>query len=743
MEDFNNQEITLRTKDLFRQHCEGVHRQTDSLFAILMVLQWLVGIVTALWVSPKTWIGSQSQTHMHVWAAIFLGGAIIALPVCLALFRPGYPLTRHVVAIGQMLMGALLIHLTGGRIETHFHVFGSLALLAFYRDWRVLISATIVVAGDHWLRGVYWPQSVYGILVADGWRWVEHAGWVIFEDIFLLRACFQGCKEMWQIAERQAQLEATKASVEQQVVARTAELQKSESRFRELYDEAPVGYHELNMEGRIARVNQTELAMLGYAEEEMLNHFVWEFMLEGEKDQAAIQNILGEQNTNKTVECTFLRKDGSSLPVLLESRVIHDVAGQATGIRVALQDITARKEAEKALKNSEALYHSLLDCLPLNILHKDLTGRILFANKKYFETVGRSPEESIGKIDYDLFLEELATKYYRDDQLVKETGRLLHDIEQAVDQAGRASYTEVLKNPVYDASGNMTGIQVVFWDITERKVMEQDLARTRDQALAATRQKSQFLANMSHEIRTPMNGIIGMTGLALETDLTAEQRDYLETVRISADALLALINDILDFSKVEAGKLTLEAIDFDLQTVIGDTLSPLKVQAQAKGLQFISQVTQEVHCALIGDSMRLRQIINNLVGNAIKFTHQGTISVRVQIESASEQKITLHFAVSDTGIGISAENLEHIFGEFTQADGSTTRKYGGTGLGLAISSKVVDLLGGQIWAESVEGQGSTFHFTACFLKQSNEPLKHPFLASSSLSLPSPYVFASS
>src|SRR5581483_264735 len=218
--------VQQRSTELFHGHQDEIHRRTDRMFAYLMTVQWLAGIVAAVWISPRTWAGAQSQIHWHVWAAIFIGGAITGLPVALACLQPGRPLTRHVIGVGQMLTSALLIHLTGGRIETHFHVFGSLAFLAFYRDWRVLISATVVVALDHVLRGAFWPQSVFGVLTSSPWRSIEHAGWVVFEDFFLLISISHGLRELRGIAERQARLEAVKQEIEQRVELRTAELQK-------------------------------------------------------------------------------------------------------------------------------------------------------------------------------------------------------------------------------------------------------------------------------------------------------------------------------------------------------------------------------------------------------------------------------------------------------------------------------------------------------------------------------------
>lgn len=219
-----NTKIARRQQEFYEDQRLQNYKQTDRMFAVLMVIQWVLAIGTALWISPRTWAGTNFQVHLHVWATLFLGGALTFYPVYLALTHTGQTLTRHVIGVSQMLMSALLIHLTGGRIETHFHVFGSLAFLAFYRDWKVLIPATIVVAVDHWIRGVYWPQSVYGILSASPWRWLEHAGWVIFEDIFLVISCLRQCEEMQIIAERAAKLESTNEIIEAKVKERTREL---------------------------------------------------------------------------------------------------------------------------------------------------------------------------------------------------------------------------------------------------------------------------------------------------------------------------------------------------------------------------------------------------------------------------------------------------------------------------------------------------------------------------------------
>ncbi|MFY9555862.1 MAG: response regulator, partial [Blastocatellia bacterium] len=370
---------------------------------------------------------------------------------------------------------------------------------------------------------------------------------------------------------------------------------------------------------------------------------------------------------------------------------------------------------------------AILDNSTAVIYLKDVLGRYILINR-IFETLFHVTKKDVkGKTDYDLFPREIAEAFRANDSKVLEAGAALEWEELAPHHDGPHTYLSI-KFPLRDSRGLPQAICGISTDITERKRMEADLAKARDAALESARLKTEFLANMSHEIRTPMNAIIGMSGLLLDTNLNGEQREFAETVRSSADALLTLINDILDFSKIEAGKLTFEKMDFDLRNAVEGAVDLVAEAAQAKGVELFSLVYSDVPTDLRGDPGRLRQVLTNLLSNAVKFTEQGEIIVRVTRESIIDGNAVLRFAVSDSGIGIPGEAQQRIFDAFSQADGSTTRRYGGTGLGLAISKQLVELMEGRIGVESEPAKGSTFWFTATFelqplAEQSRAPRK--------------------
>ncbi len=424
---------------------------------------------------------------------------------------------------------------------------------------------------------------------------------------------------------------------------------------------------------------------------------------------AVIENLksLGKQQQIEH-EYRIVRPDGSVAWLHDRISIVCDAGGNAIYVGGIGTDITAIRE-------SEARYSSLVENLPLHVLRKDRDGKVLFGNQRYCEAIGLPLEELVGKTDFDLFPNDLASKYRDDDLRVIETGRVFNDVEAHQTPDGRRVYVEIFKGPIKDSFGNNVGVQVMYWDVTRRKQAEEEVRHAKELAEAANEAKGQFLANMSHEIRTPMNGIVGMTELLLATQPTDEQRNYMMMVKQSADSLLRLLNDILDFSKIEAGKLDLEQTVFSLRDCIGQTLRTLGQRAGEKGIELVYDVASELPDVLSGDAGRLGQILLNLAGNAVKFTERGEIAIDVRPQQIDGKSVCLHVSVRDTGIGIPESKREHIFESFSQVDASTTRRFGGSGLGLAISSQLVQLMGGSIWVESRVGVGTTFHFTAEFV----------------------------
>ncbi|WP_372725834.1 ATP-binding protein, partial [Novipirellula sp.] len=428
------------------------------MFAVLMVLQWAVAIAVACWYSPSTWNGADRSIHPHMIIAIFGGGLLASLPVAMAMLLPGRSITRNVIAVSQVLFSSLLIHLSGGRIEMHFHIFGSFAFLASYRDWKVLVAPTLIVAADHMVRGIWWPESVFGIATASHWIWIEHTIWLMFEELVLLITIRQSVAEMRCLAIHTVQLEAA---------TQTAE------------------------------------------------------------------------------------------------------------------------DANKA--------------------------------------------------------------------------------------------------------------------------------------------KSEFLASMSHELRTPLNGVIGMTELLSESKLDDRQRRFVDACQSSGKALLKLISDILDFSKIEAGRMMLEKRPFDLRPLLDDVVLCMPLQLDEKHIKLSCHFQQLPPQQVIGDSHRLRQVLLNLLGNAVKFTEHGEVRFYVHPQRLNSDEVTLLFSIEDTGIGIPPDRLGTLFQSFSQVDNSISRKYGGTGLGLSISKSIVENMNGVIGVESREGVGSRFWFTATFKRAHDidEPLPMP------------------
>jgi signal transduction histidine kinase/CheY-like chemotaxis protein len=487
--------ISQRADELYLEQEQASAAATDRMFAWLLGAEWLAAVVAAVWISPIAWSGLAPTVHPHVWASVFLGGGLCLGLLTLIRQHPGRRRTRLAIAVCQMLFSALFIHLTEGRIETHFHVFGSLAFLAFYRDASVLLLASAVVAADHLVRGLFFPESVFGTVSASPWRTVEHVGWVVFENVFLLLYCRASVRDTKLVAYKQAELEASHAAVERTVLERTLQLQ-------------------------------------AYARE-----------LEA---------------THETLEA----------------------------------------QSEELACQAASLEHQ----------------------------------------NHELML-----------------------AREAADESNRF--------------------------------------------------KSEFLANMSHEIRTPMTAILGYTDVLLEENWGRRSTlDALGILKRNGEHLLELINDILDLSKIEAGKLTVEPVACEPKQILEDVAALMQPRAEAKGLRLRIELDAGLPPWIVTDALRLRQILLNLVGNAVKFTDSGEVCLSASwttLGGAGELTID----VRDTGIGMNAAHMESLFQPFRQADSSTTRRFGGTGLGLAISRRLARRLGGDVTVESTLGTGSIFRLT--------------------------------
>jgi PAS domain S-box-containing protein len=375
--------------------------------------------------------------------------------------------------------------------------------------------------------------------------------------------------------------------------------------------------------------------------------------------------------------------------------------------------ITERESSEQGLREGEARLLAMVEAIDEIVFEFDRGGIIRNVWTTNESALARPKNELLGSSIQQIFGEEIARPFVETLGRVIATGRG-ESIEYSIPFANGPRWFLGRVSPIQSPDGAPKTVCMTARDITPRKQAEDDLRSAKEAAEAASQAKSEFLANISHEFRTPMNGILGMTELILDTEINPEQREYLEMVKTSADSLLRLLSDILDFSKVEAGKLELVDYEFALAPSLAETLQVMRFRARQKGIELRWRVEANVPDRVMGDAARLRQVLVNLVGNAIKFTERGEVLVQVESQEQSAERVILHFRVTDSGIGIAKEKQSMIFEAFTQADSSTTRNYGGTGLGLAITTRLVTLMQGKLWVESEWGQGSTFHFTVTF-----------------------------
>jgi two-component system sensor histidine kinase/response regulator len=489
----------------------------------------------------------------------------------------------------------------------------------------------------------------------------------------------------------------------------------AEAYFRLLIECSADAMFVIGQGGAIFFAGGGGLAEFGYQPADMIGRATREFLHPDDiaEQRQVVSQIRVENGMVSRSEARVKHRDGRWIPCEVISRGAIDPEGQPVLI-TTLRNITERRDAANKTRESAATLRKIIDASP------DIISINRFSDGSYLDTStsfvdsGFDRTEVVGKSSGKLGIWSDRNQFKDYLRFLNERG-LVQNLEADFKLKDGTISPCLISATIAELNGEKCVISFTR-DISRIRRTENELRAARTAALAASQAKSEFLSSMSHEIRTPMNAILGMAELLDETELNLDQKKYVETMRSNGNALLGLINDILDLARVESGRLTLESTDFDLEDLTGGVAEMLAVRAHAKGIEILSRVKPEVPLRVCGDPLRLRQILINLLGNAIKFTDSGHVLVTVEVDDSSKDRLALHFSVSDTGIGIAADKLDAIFSNFTQADSSTSRQFGGSGLGLAIAKRLVELMGGKIWVESEPGRGSVFHFSAQFAK---------------------------
>ncbi len=588
-------------------------------------------------------------------------------------------------------------------------VYVAVVLVALWspRRWDVILIAGICVT----LVGI---GAYFGKTDAGSWQ-------VIFSRI--VAGFVIGATTLIGLRRREVEeeLEAVNHKLEQLIEDRTAERDLAEGALREqeifsqsLVDSLPLKLFRKDREGRIVFVNQRFCDDLGLPFDEIIGKTDLDFFEEplANKYRADDQRVAETGRPLEQIE-EHLTAEGEKQYVQVMKAPVHNSRGEVVGTQGMFWDASDRVRAEQAQKHADARYRRLVDANIIGVITAHFDGRVLDANDEFLRLVGYNREDlKKGLIRWDNMTP--TDHWEQDNQIIeqlKTTGQCQPVEKEYIRKDG--SRVPILIGVTMLEGSSEESICVVL-DIAERKRAEVQLRAAKEAADSASVAKSRFLANMSHEVRTPLNAVLGLTELLQSTPLTGEQKEYVNLVHQSGESLLVLINDVLDYSKLEAGKMKLAREPFNLPELVGDTLKSLALGAYAKGLGLVADVEGDVPTVLVGDAVRLRQILVNLIGNGIKYTEHGEVVVRVELDTQTERHASLHFSIRDTGIGIPDEMRAAIFDAFEQADTTRTRKYGGTGLGLSIVSNLTELMQGRIWAESEMDRGSTFHFTAQF-----------------------------
>jgi len=673
-----------RAKQLLQRQREEVYREADRLFVCVLLAEWAVLLIIALLGAPE--IGrADSRGPDLPWIALIFGGAITLVPIALARVRSGWAFTRYTIAACQMLHSGLLISLSGGQSETYFHVFCSLVILSFYRDWRVLVPATLVVALGNFVRGAPWPFLTYGGYSGSPWTSLEYFTWVLFEDIFLGILCLRSTKEMRTTAYRTAAFEA------------------SEHANQLIMDNSRDVICATDPAGRFVTVSAACEALWGYKPEELIGKSYAEIVHHDDRERSWLTNLeimSGHSATNFENRC--LRKDGTVVDVLWSASWSES---DGTMLQVA-RDITERKQAEAALQKTNRQLASALQANQLImdnsqdvICTLDAKGQFLSTNAACQSLWGYKAEELIGRCYLVLVRPEdrVLTKQMEDRT---RTGSKITDfVNRCVRKDG--STVDVLWSASWSEEDEI--LFCVAHDATESQRIEKALREAKEAADRANRAKSEFLSRMSHELRTPLNAILGFGQLLDLQNPLPTQRPHLNHILTAGRHLLKLINEVLDISRIESEKMHLSLEPVSLPVALEEAIDLIQPLATDRSVNLFRPSQNETDFFVLADHQRLKQVLLNLLSNGVKYTPPGG-SVMISCKDIDGR---VRLAVHDTGLGIPADKLERVFTPFDRL-GAEQAGIEGTGLGLALSKRLVRAMRGVIGVESIEGQGSTF-----------------------------------
>lgn len=721
----NNAVLSARATALFREQFDSNNRQTDRMFACLMVVQWLAGMAAAWWISPQTWEGQYSSTHMHIWAAIILGAAIASFPVFLAIRCPGATLTRHSIAAGEMLSCGLLIHLMGGRIEAHFQYFVVLAFLAFYRDWRVLLTASAVAATDHFIRGYFWPESIYGVLVTSPWRAVEHTAWIVFEDFILVLLIRQNLVEIWNVARRRSELERVNQSIEITVEQRTGELsaeiterkraeltlRESESKFRQLAENITDVFWITSPDfQKVLYVSPAYEQIWGHAAETLQTHpQQWtDAIVPAERERVlSTFTALATGSPSASAEFEIIRPDGTRRWIHCRAFPIRDATGHVVRITGIASDVTERKRVADELQESERRYSDMLRNLELISVMLDRDAKVTYCNDYLLRLTGWRREEVIGRDWFKLFvptnlLDEMKQVF---SELLDNRPSAWHHENEILTKAGPPLLIRWNNSVLCSALGEVIGLASIGEDITERKRIEARLFQSQKMETVG-----KLAGGIAHEFNSILTAIIGQSEY-LASELTSEspmRKNALE-IRQAAERAALLTNQLLAYGRKQ--KLQPEIVDLNVvlnrmqstvHHLLGSEISMLIVSG--KDLQSVNI-----------DPGQMEQIVVNLSMNAADaMPNGGKFTLETANVTLGEDYVGpiaglkageyVMLGVTDTGIGMSDDVKGRAFEPFFSTKGVGL----GTGLGLATCFGIIKQSNGHITVYSEVGRGTTF-----------------------------------